>query len=162
MHFKYCESVRHETLLLSNFAGVRQFLLLFTFFTWEILKIWSSTLHSSMLFYVSLLSRVYVCWLRWSCVVPHLSTPTDHRVLDKWDVASSCRSMETSCPNPPAGPLLFYLLFCFLILPVWEDFSFCLHSSHWKSWRFYRFPCILECLFFVSLFSSLCVWWLGG
>ena len=46
--------------LLSNFAGVREFFLLFTFLTWEILKFRSFSLYSRILFFVSLLSIVCV------------------------------------------------------------------------------------------------------
>ena len=74
-----------------------------------------------------------------------------------WDVASSCRSMETSCPIPTTSPILSYLVFYFLILPVWEDFRICLRSSHGKFWRFHYYPCILECLFSLSLLSSVCL-----
>ena len=46
--------------LLSNFTGEQWFLLLFTFFWSEILSIWTNSLHSWVLFFVSLLSRVGV------------------------------------------------------------------------------------------------------
>ena len=44
----------------SNFTGVRRFLLLFTFFRSGFFSIWSFSLHSRVLFFVSLLSRVCV------------------------------------------------------------------------------------------------------
>ena len=55
--------------------------------------------------------------------------------------------MGTSRPNPPARPILSYLVFRILILPVWDDFCFCLHSWHGKFQRFDHFPCILVCCF---------------
>ena len=55
-----------------------------------------------------------------------------------------------------------YLVFCFLILPEWDDFCFCLHSSHPDFWALDRFPCILECLFSFYLLSSVCVCVCGG
>ena len=79
----------------------------------------------------------------------------------KWDAASSCRLMGTSRQNP----LLSYLVFCFLILPVWDDFSFCLHSWHGKFWRFDHFPWILEgCFSFLCFLECVCLggggcWW---
>ena len=69
-------------------------------------------------------------------------------------VTSSCHSMGTSRPNPSATPFLSYLVFCFLILPVWDSFSFCLYSWNAKFWRIDHFPCILEYLSSVSLLST--------
>ena len=54
IHAFYC-------FLLSNFAGVRRFLLLFTFLTSEILSIWPVSLRSRVLFSLSLISRVCKC-----------------------------------------------------------------------------------------------------
>ena len=49
--------------LLSNFTGEQWFLLLFTFFWWEISHFGPFSLHSRVLVFVSLLSRVCVCVL---------------------------------------------------------------------------------------------------
>ena len=68
---------------------------------------------------------------------------------------------ERPNPNPQARPILFYLVFCFLILLVSNDFCFCLRSSDAKFSAFVPFPCTLECLFlFFFAFYSACVW--GG
>ena len=40
------------------------------------------------------------------------------------DVDSSCRSLGTFQNDPAREANTFYLVFCFLILPVWVDFSF--------------------------------------
>ena len=65
-------------------------------------------------------------------------------------------------PIPPPRLLLFYLVFCFLILSDRENFSFCLHSSHPDFLVFHYFPCILECLFPLCLLSSVCECVCGG
>ena len=75
----------------------------------------------------------------------------------RWVVASSQRSMGSPRPLPPASLILFYLVFCFLILPMWDDFCFYLHSSDPDCSASDSFPWILECLFFVFLLSIACV-----
>ena len=55
---------------------------------------------------------------------------------------------------PPTGWQLSYLVFCFLILPVWDNFFFCLHSSYAKFSAFDLFPSILECFASLFLLSS--------
>ena len=56
-----CEAIAFlSCFLFSNFTGVRRFFLLFTFLTYEILIFWWFSLHSRMLVFVSLLSRVCV------------------------------------------------------------------------------------------------------
>ena len=47
--------------------------------------------------------------------------------------------------------------FCCIIWVVWVDFCFGLHSCDQKYSRFDYFLCILECCFFFSLLSSVCV-----
>ena len=54
----------------------------------------------------------------------------------------------------PRVHYVFYHVFCFLILPVSDDFSFCLHSCDQKFSAFDNFPCILECCFSFSLLSG--------
>ena len=63
--------------------------------------------------------------------------------------------------NPSVRPIVFYLVFCFLILPVWVDFCFCLHSCYPKFLAFDHFPYILEC-YFSSSFFLVCVCVCGG
>ena len=47
----------------------------------------------------------------------------------------------------PSRQYFFILFFCFLILPVWEDFSFCLLSCEGEILTFVHFPYIVECCF---------------
>ena len=59
---------------------------------------------------------------------------------------------------PPARPILSYLVFCFLILPVWDDFYFCLHFLlTWEILRTWNISLHSRMLFFFSLLSSICV-----
>ena len=74
----------------------------------------------------------------------------------KWDVALLGRSIGSPRPNPPARPLLFYRVFCCLILLVRNDFCFSLDSCDMKFSRFAHFPCFLECRF-PFLFFLVCV-----
>ena len=116
---------------------MRRFLLLFTFFWCESFDFWSFSLHSRVLFFVSLLYSVSVCV--GGGVVSRL-------FLDaRW---------RLPIPIPPVGLVFFNLVFCFLFLPVWDNFCFCLHSCDQKFSTFDRFPCILECCFYFSLLSS--------
>ena len=74
------------------------------------------------------------------------------------DVASSYSRMGTFRPNHPIRPLLSNLAFCFLILSVWDDFSFYLQSWHEKILAFDHFLYILECLFsFLCFLVCVCV-----
>ena len=64
-------------------------------------------------------------------------------------------------PIPPVGRLYFYHVFCFVILLVWDDFSFSLRSSDTDFSTFELVSCILECLFSFS-FILVCLWAGGG
>ena len=92
----------------------------------------------------------YVFWTQNNCCKFHASHGiflqsvhlplTKQGTIDMWDVALPRRSLETSRLDPTCGEIIFfYHGFCFRILPVLEDFSFCLHSSHGgilKIWSF--------------------------